>query len=290
MLLSESSILEMANTIYGVETRFWSNFDGDTLPEDVQAVVMGNGAFACELGLRPFVHNFLGAASEAGQPTIVVTYEDPSTAEAYKSSQRVVTLGKVVLGAADLFGSVHLVGHSWSGVHAANIAAAFVDKGDEQTVVQSLTLYTPNGYSGTDTPRNFPDFIKRCFREGTMAKETSTSSLRTGAVLAYSAARRFMRAPVTGVGAVIDAFRADQAEVSRFHRGSTGVDTRLAKLQQIPLKGVVAMQDALFPPDTAQANLTDHGFAVYKITGNHPEGITNPIKGKELFGIMFEQA
>lgn len=288
MFHSAPGLFEATNNIGGIDARFWMNFSGDQLPGNTQTVVVGNGAFAHAATIRPFIHNFLTAAAEADQPITVVTYEDPPMTDAYKPAQRVVTLGKVVVGAAELFGPVHLVGHSWSAVHTANVAAAFTDDADTQTVVRSLLLYTPIGYSGTETPQSFTEFAKRCCQESLTAKETSSLSLRTGAILACSAARRFARAPLVSIRAVLDALRSDQAEVSQFHSIS-GVDEKMAKLQKIPLKAVVAMEDAIFPPNTAQANLTDQGFAVFKISGNHQEAITNPIKGKELFRIMFEE-
>lgn len=268
----------------GVKTHFWGNFDSgsDTLPDGLQTVVFGNGAFASARSLRPFVEEFLDEASLAGQPVIAVTYEDPCKKGAYKPPERVVTLGKTVLGAADLWGPVHLVGHSWSSPHAANVAAAFPE------AVKSLNLYTPIGYSGTQTPHKPLEFFAACIREGLSGRESSFSGMRTSAILALSAFRRFVRAPIVGIKATRQALHTDQVEVSTFHRERSGVDHKLAVLEQIERRAVVAVGDVLFPADPAICNLQDHGFVVSKISGTHPEAITCPGKARELYRIMFE--
>jgi pimeloyl-ACP methyl ester carboxylesterase len=287
--ISSPQLLSYESDLNGVKAHLWTNFEQRSwdLPGEAETVVFGHGAFGTDRLFRPLVGGILTAAHEAGMPLVVVTYEDPPTSTAYKPAERVSSLGKIVLGAAGLLGRpVNLIGHSWGAVNAVNVAAAFVD---EPNIIKTLTLHTPIGYAGEHAPHSVPDFVGRALKENFGPKEPEGHSLRTDLVLAVAMAERFTRAPATTIRAIVGAMCADQLVVSEFHRQRTGYDEKLAKLQRIPLKAVVALGDALFPAQPTADNLRAQGFKVSEISCNHPEAIKNSAKGRELFRIIFEQ-
>lgn len=273
----------------GVKAHLWSNFEQrlSDLPSEAETVVFGHGAFGTDRLFRPLVDGMLTAAHDAGMPLVVVTYEDPSMPTAYKPAERVSSLGKTVLGAADSLGRpINLVGHSWGAVNAVNVAAAFVDEPD---VIKSLTLHTPIGYSGEHAPHSLSDFIGRALKEQLGPKEPEPHNWRTDLTLAAAMSKRFTRAPITTIHAIVRAMCANQLEVSEFHRQRAGYDEKLARLQGIPLNAVVALNDGLFPARPTADNLRAQGFTVSEIACNHPEAINNQAKGRELFRIIFGQ-